>query len=424
MTANRRIVVQNDSFPKPTILKAFVGAGYIYADISEDPVTSDSFPTSPASPNFERGSIEKVNVLYSSSGARYELGRVLKKAIYGVVLHATLLSPVLTSEQVNQHKAFTRTHVSFAIKIYSKELIASHSSQSKENPFMEVAALQFLGDHHPSIMGQVECCADEAYVYSIMRFCPGGELFDHIAQCGRISEAESRRIFRQLMSGLQVLEDRGVGHLDISLENLLYNTSQQQIMIIDFGMCAKLMQKTSTEEEQKHFHTILNNYCGKKNYMAPEIIAQNSFIDAIKCDIWSAGICLLYILLGFPPIEVASVSDLRYRYLINGKLNELLEHWGCCLSAEVIDLLHSILRERPEDRPSVRQILSHPWMSDDINREEEIKKQRWLRSISGEEMDVSAVEEAKSYVTSSLHPPSSSPSSLTSKIFESLYVRT
>lgn len=30
-----------------------------------------------------------------------------------------------------------------------------------------------IGDNHPNIMGQIECCADDDNIYSVMRFCPG-----------------------------------------------------------------------------------------------------------------------------------------------------------------------------------------------------------------------------------------------------------
>jgi serine/threonine protein kinase len=455
------------SFPQPTILKASVGLGYIMESPNQ------------AFTDYE--SMEKANVLSSSSGARYEMGRTLKKSIYGVVIHATLLSPVIPSsshgahsqssspkdtqspsnghqsqQQQNHPKFFTRTNLSYAIKVYSKELIYLHSSRSKENPLNELSALQYLGDEHPNLIGSIEICSDLNYIYSIMRFCSGGELFDYILTNGKVNESEAKLIFYHLLQGLQILQEKGIAHLDISLENILYNSVNgfNQIMIIDFGMCHKLTQVQEEDEEtatrmeeedcfcpnpsssifnfsasailnhlpslkapvsptstslnpnsanitpvlqglsmkstksstsgktscssssqfSKKYEKISNNHCGKRNYMAPEIIADNENIDAISCDIWSAGICLLYLLLGFPPLEIAALNDIRYSYVVQGNLKELLDHWNISLSEEVIDLLSKILKERPEERLTLEEILNHSWLDDVYNQNNRIKR--------------------------------------------------
>lgn len=394
-------------FPSsPNLLKAFVGVGYI---VEESRLCASN-------PHQE---FEKVNVLFSSSGARYELGRTLKRAIYGVVIHATLLSPVISSVNGASQQAaryFRRTTLSYAIKIFSKELIYQLSQKSKENPLHELSVLQYIGDSFPNLIGSIECCTDSHYIYSIMRFCSGGELFDYILANGKLQENEAKSIFYNILLGLQVMEDLGIAHLDLSLENILYNQEGKQIMIIDYGMSSKLVPVSTSQimdfgatnnfpaksvlspisstfvnsplssnsaptqvpvfalpnpafpllgsRKIQKFQPIINNHCGKRNYMAPEIIADVDYVDALSCDIWSAGICLLFLLLGFPPIEIACPSDIRYNLLVNGELKTLLQHWSINLSDSVIDLIQRILRVDPSERMSIEEILAHPWMND------------------------------------------------------------
>lgn len=127
----------------------------------------------------------------------YEVGRQLKRAIFGQVIHAILLVPSPEGGDL-----FVRTLSQMAIKIYYKDTLRALQGRTEENPLREITALQFVGDNHPNIMGQIECCADERNIYSIMRFCPGGELFDYIHDQGPMLENEARPMFKQLLNAL------------------------------------------------------------------------------------------------------------------------------------------------------------------------------------------------------------------------------
>ena len=73
---------------------------------------------------------------------------------------------------------------------------------------------------------------------------------------------------------------------------------------------------------------------------------------------------MLYLLLGFPPIEAAKVRCEEYTYIINGRLAELIGQWQVPLSQSVIDLVGKILQPNPMDRFSLAEILTHPWFEE------------------------------------------------------------
>jgi serine/threonine protein kinase len=299
----------------------------------------------------------KSQVLHSYSKVHYELGRIVKKTIYGAVVHAVIVQPASESDT----SKFVRTGKEVAIKIFSKPLILQHLTNSKEKPLTEIAMLQYLGDGHENVLGQLECCADDQHIYSVMRWIPDGELFDYIAMHGRMHESEARDVFKGLLSALKRLQDKSIGHRDISLENILYNPETHQAILIDFGMSIYLPARQGTNGQRGVFDT-KNDHCGKIHYMPPEVCRSDERIDPIAGDIWSAAVCLLYCLLGFPPMESALPEDPRYEMIISGKLRVLTEHWEINdLSSEVIDLLEMMLISEPEDRPSLTKILSHPW---------------------------------------------------------------
>jgi serine/threonine protein kinase len=221
-----------------------------------------------------------------------------------------------------------------------------------------MAALQFVGNGHPNIMGQICCLSDASHIYSVMRFCNGGELYDYVDANGVMNEPSARNLFRQILSGLSHLQSIGVCHRDMSLENLLI-TREMDCVIIDMGMCLRLPRSQETGE------VLLippQGPCGKKNYIAPEVLANASPFNGLLVDIWAAGVILFILLTGVPPVETASPLDARYRMIRDGSLRTMLLQWNIHISEQAMDLLQNMLREDPGARLTIEQILAHPWM--------------------------------------------------------------
>ena len=324
-------------FPNPTVMNAYINT----ADIE-----------------IGDGSSEVKNVLSSGSGMFYEFSIVIKKSIYGLVVKANVLTPTVDG-------LFVRSGNVVAIKVCSKDVLTRIGGVSLENPVFEIGAMQDMGEpRHPNLACQFECCMDEKNIYSVLKFHQGVELFDHILNCGPLREESARCMFQQLVLGLHRLHCRGIAHRDVSLENIMYHASDHATVLIDFGLCVKLQHDPLTRE----FVPIRNSACGKGYFMPPESDWTGRHpqpVNPLQGDVWSAGMCLLYALLGFPPIERACDDDSRYNFLTQGRLCELLEHWDVTLSGEVVDLIQMILRPEPSERPSLAQIWAHGWMAQD-----------------------------------------------------------
>lgn len=76
-----------------------------------------------------------------------------------------------------------------------------------------------------------------------------------------------------------------------------------------------------------------------------------------KLDIWCLGVLLYELLHGYAPFTGASNTE-KSKQIHNPQLLRYDEH----LSKEAIDLIRSILRVNPDERPSMMQIFHHPWM--------------------------------------------------------------
>lgn len=323
---------------------------------------SVEFPT----PQFKLCAVRKVNILTkkntaverksaldNNDGRLYEIGSLLKKAIFGQVVHAIGL------QQLDDGN-FVRTNQEFAIKVYSKRALVAANGRTQENPLREISALQYIGDNHPNIMGQIECCADEDNIYSIMRFIKGGELFDYIDEIGKMEEPQAREFFKQLMNGLLRLQELGIGHRDMSLENILYDGANLYV-IIDFGMCMLLQRNPASPSG--YWNVAKQSICGKRNYIAPEVLRGDESFNPLLCDVWAAGVILFMVLTGLPPVDTATLADERYHMICENQLSALLAGWQRSLSPSVEDLLQRILRPNPLDRLTLQQIMQHPWMT-------------------------------------------------------------
>ena len=335
------------------------------------------------------GVVRKANVLYcSETGHYYELGNMIKKAIYGQVVHAVLLAQVEASGTTkiknsdtespplaDDSKAdinlqddvseppFERTAEKVAIKVYLKTRLRDLQGRSNEDAMGEITALQYIGEQHPNLMGQIECCQDNVCIYSVMRFCNGGELFDYIDKNGAMEEAEAKVLFQQLITGLQALQQLGIGHRDISLENILYDASApegEQCIIIDYGMSVRL----PWDPETKSFPPIKRlRPCGKKDYISPEVLRQDVEFNPMLCDVWAAGVVLFMILTGVPPVESATNADERYLMVAAGKLQEMVTAWELPVKPQAVELIQQILRPDPLQRLTLDEILTHPWLA-------------------------------------------------------------
>jgi calcium-dependent protein kinase len=289
-------------------------------------------------------------------GNYYALERVLKNSIFGCVYHVTRVVRAGQGEDVFRQVVPIQE---FAVKVYDRGKISSMRGQTQENPFNEISAMQFvfLDGGHVNVVRQVECLMDRIAVYSVLEFCKGGELYDvvdELTSSGRtMGEVEARRLFVQIMLGLQHLHKHGVAHRDMSLENVLL-LEDGTCKIIDLGMCLRMNGPLPMPNQVP---------CGKKNYIAPEVLAQVNPFSPIQADMWGAGIILFILLTGLPLCEFALDLDPRFRMVRNGQLDGLLTSWGFTeLSLGCVDLLKRMLQVNPSDRPTAEETLQHPWV--------------------------------------------------------------
>lgn len=308
----------------------------------------------------------------------YEIGRLLRDAIYGKVNHAIKLT-----QHAGEH-FFRRTNEHFAIKIIYMTRLRQLHGNIAEDPLKEISALQHIGNHHANIIGQVDCGTDANNIYSIMRFASGGELLDYIqSERGPLHESAARRMLHNILNGLQRLQQLGIAHRDMSVENIMLclHTHERETRmennitayaIIDFGMCILCQRKNGLADVEEDRLTAdsfkripMYPVLGKAQFIAPEVYDQTATsIHPMSCDMWAIGIILFISLTGIFPMEMAIPADVKYRLIaVDGRLADVVRHWNLNISEGAVDLIQRLLRPNPADRLTLQQARAHPWMN-------------------------------------------------------------
>ena len=129
---------------------------------------------------------------------------------------------------------------------------------------------------HPFIVKLVKTLKDNKYIYYLMDYIKGKELFDVLLEMGLVSEFQTQFYIASIMLAVKYLHERKFVFRDIKPENIMVLTNGY-IKLIDFGTAKALKDKT-------------NSIIGTPQYMAPEVIMGDYY--SFEIDYWSIGICL------------------------------------------------------------------------------------------------------------------------------------
>lgn len=242
------------------------------------------------------------------------------------------------------------------------------------------------GLRHPNIVQYIDYHDVHNHLYIIMEYVPCGDLQAHLARRGPLKESDAKLMSRQILRSLAYLHQKDITHRDIKPDNILIASEDPFIVkLSDFGL-SKVV---------KNNDTFLKTFCGTLLYCAPEVFphyngqeekkgvkrprhgrSQKTFHSySQSVDIWSFAAVLWYALCSSPPFE--GVIDASGRGMFDKIMGTALNTTPLKargISSEAIDLLLKMLNTDPAQRPTERQCLTHPWLRDDSDPEEDMEK--------------------------------------------------
>ncbi|XP_052783690.1 cAMP-dependent protein kinase catalytic subunit PRKX-like isoform X4 [Mya arenaria] len=206
---------------------------------------------------------------------------------------------------------------------------------------------------HPFIVNMLWANHDEAFLYMLMEYVPGGEVFSYLRNYGRFSNSMANFFASEIVSALEYLHSRSIVYRDLKPENLLLDRDGH-LKITDFGFAKKLLDRTWT-------------LCGTPEYLAPEIIQSKGHSKAV--DWWSLGILVYEMIVGFPPFFDDQPFGI-YEKILAGKID-----WPRHIDPVAKDLIKKLLVPDRTKR-----------LGNMKNGAEDIKKHKWFKSVDWEDV--------------------------------------
>jgi len=185
---------------------------------------------------------------------------------------------------------------------------------------------------------------------------PGVELFEIIVQNPNgIPEAQVKIYIRQILAAVHELHTNDIAHLDLKLENIMYNPKTNKINIIDFGFAEETVTVDIETGERKP--KLLNKFCGSLDYSAPEILQHKEF-DGKRADVWSLGVIVFALLTGNFPFD----APRRQRHRIQENIVIGKYPMPDTISPFAASFLRRMLQKYPDNRSNVASLMKHPWL--------------------------------------------------------------
>jgi len=169
--------------------------------------------------------------------------KLFKTVDYRLIQSTYTVTPTILGSG-NFGKVFLAFHnVNYEFKVAVKTMKKKKIGENLKKLKSEIKILSKLD--HPNICKYYETYESPNYVYLIMEYCGGGDLFDRITsqkEGSNFSEQKAAIIMKKLFLAINHCHTNGVVHRDLKPENIMYkenknsNSSIDDVKIIDFGL--------------------------------------------------------------------------------------------------------------------------------------------------------------------------------------------
>ncbi|XP_053277402.1 serine/threonine-protein kinase NIM1 [Pleuronectes platessa] len=225
-----------------------------------------------------------------------------------------------------------------AIKILDKTKLDQKTQRLLSR---EISSMERL--HHPNIIRLYEVVETLTRLHLVMEYAGGGELYTKITTEGKLSDADGKIVFAQILSAVQHMHESNIIHRDLKAENVFY-TGSSCVKVGDFGF-STLSRRDET----------LNTFCGSPPYAAPELFRDEHYVG-IFVDVWALGVMLFFMMTGAMPFRAETVAKLK-RCILEGAY--ILPSW---VPEACQRLIRGILQPIPSDRCKVEQMMGCEWL--------------------------------------------------------------
>ena len=189
---------------------------------------------------------------------------------------------------------------------------------------------------------------DPVYLYFILQYVPGGELFSLLRSKVSFPLLQAKFYIAHIVTIFEYLHSKNIIYRDLKPENILI-TKSGYLKLTDFGF-AKFLDGGKT-------YTL----CGTPEYLAPEIIMNKGHGKPV--DWWTMGVLLYEMLVGIDPFNDEDPMMI-YQKIIKGKI-----YYPNSMDRDAKSLIKHLLTEDTTKRfgclrNGVKDIVNHRFFND------------------------------------------------------------
>jgi len=290
-----------------------------------------------------------------------------------------------------------------------------HRAPHAEDALTEIGILSFLSkraDLPEYLLRMHGIFSDSRHVWIVTELARGGDLFSLAASGKKLPEKHVQHYSRQMLVALAYLHEHGIGHRDISLENVLLDRQHDSnlasnVRLMDFGM--SVQSRSASGTPLRYFLSV-----GKDFYRAPEChmpaVAREVSIfsptksqpgeivqtacNGVLCevrlpqnatpgkfckaeiwgyevppaDVFSCAVCIFILGWQSPLWNRAVLSDQSFAFFRgrgDSGVADLLRSWKKQVHSSImLELVSEMLRVSPVERPTAAACLGRSWFAD------------------------------------------------------------
>ncbi|XP_047736086.1 dual specificity protein kinase TTK isoform X2 [Hyalella azteca] len=170
--------------------------------------------------------------------------------------------------------------------------------------------------------------------------------------------------WRGMLLAVQAIHEKGIIHSDLKPANFIL--VEDGLKLIDFGIASSIQNDMTS--------VLKDSQAGTFNYMSPESLNDvhaGPIINGLagdkpvikigtKSDVWSLG-CILYNLVyGKTPFQHITNTWQKLQAISNP---DTIIQFPPCDDKNLLDVMRSCLQYQPYKRPTIQQLLEHPYLT-------------------------------------------------------------
>ncbi|CAF2053652.1 unnamed protein product [Rotaria magnacalcarata] len=244
-----------------------------------------------------------------------------------------------------------------AIKIIS----FTPGSASNQQLFQkELDMLLYLQELNPYVIRVFNYDYNERYGVIVMEY--GKTLRDtfisYVISGKRMSPSLIHSFWSQMVQAIYYMHQIGIVHADCKPENFIQvGPGGTNLRLIDMGISFQLPANMTSR---------LQTAAGTPDYVSPEMVNTRVGLGAqskygYKSDIWALGIILFEMTFGFRPLQNLGGNRTKLTFLARLTKRDIVvpNH----PDRDLYDIIRWCLRSNPRRRPTIEQILNHPYLT-------------------------------------------------------------